>query len=77
MKPAYSPHHYHAKITDAILSAYDNADFLEKVNLNKLTNPLIDRCPRMSREMAIEALGKCGIWLARNQIKSYSEIGGK
>jgi len=69
MKPAYHPTHYSKRITEAILSVYDNADFDDKQKINKLTNPLMDHCKGMSREGSIEVLGKIGIWLAQDNKK--------
>jgi len=48
-------------ITKAILSAYDNADFLEKQAMNKLTDPLMNAVKGLTREGALELVGKVGI----------------
>jgi len=52
--------------TEAILIAYDALTYREKESLNKLTNPLMKRCNGLSREGAIEIIGKLGIVLANN-----------
>ena len=51
------------QVTDAILRAYDDMTFSEKMELNKLTNPLMNRLNQVSREGALEIIGKIGIVL--------------
>lgn len=74
MKPSYNPSPFCERVTRAILAAYDNSDVTEKDALNKLTNPLMMWCKskngQMSREMALEAIGKIGILLAKDNQKS-------
>lgn len=55
------------KYTRAILRAYDKLSVEEKEKINELSNPLMNRCKGMSREMAIECLGKLGIFLVRGK----------
>lgn len=49
---------------EAILRAYDDMTFGEKMELNKLTNPLMNKLNQVSREGALEIIGKIGIVLA-------------
>lgn len=49
------------KVTEAILQAYDKLTYSEQLELNKLTNPLINTCQGLSREGALEIVGKIGI----------------
>lgn len=65
MKPSYKQSKFGKRATDAILSAYDDMTWREKDYMNKLTNPLMNRCKGMSREGAIELVGKLGIVLAK------------
>ena len=51
------------KVTEAILQAYDNMTFSEQQEMNKLTNPLINACQGLSREGALEVVGKIGVVL--------------
>jgi len=70
MKPDYSPSPFCKRVNKAILAVYDNADWREKEALNKLTNPLMMKCNQMSREMALEVIGKIGMTMAKNKQKS-------
>ena len=49
---------------EAILRAYDDMTYSEKMELNKLTNPLMNKLKQVSREGALEIIGKIGIVLA-------------
>ena len=60
-KKNYAPTDDHKCITSAILSVYDDADFTDKRILNKITSPVMNHCKGMSREMAVELIGKIGI----------------
>jgi hypothetical protein len=74
MKPDYNPSPFCRRVTNVILAVYDNADWREKEALNKLTKPLMMKIKesknQMSREMALEVIGKIGIVLAKNNQKS-------
>ena len=52
------------QVTEAILRAYDDMTFGEKMEINKLTNPLMNNLNQVSREGALEIIGKIGIVLA-------------
>lgn len=66
MKPSYRQSKFGERATGAILSAYDDMTWREKDYMNKLTDPLINKCRGMSREGALEIIGKLGIVLANN-----------
>ena len=56
--------------TDAILQVYDDADYLERVALNKLTDALMNRVRGLGRESALEVVGKISMLLARKSKQS-------
>ena len=70
MKPSYRQSKFGKRETKAILSAYKDLTYREREYMNKLTNPLIDKCRGLSREGALETVGKIGIVLANNIKKS-------
>lgn len=62
--------------TDVILQVYDDADYLERVALNKLTDALMNKVSGIGRESALEILGKIAILLARKSSRTEND-GGK
>ena len=65
MKPSYRQSKFGIRETKAILSAYKDLTYREQEYMNKLTDPLMNKCRGLSREGALELIGKLGIVLAK------------
>ena len=76
MKTKYCQTQQGIRETDAILQVYDDADYLEKVALNKLTDALMNKVSGLGRESALELAGKVGLLLVRKSSRTEND-GGK
>ena len=77
MKSKYCQTQQGTRETDAILQVYDEADYLERVALNKLTDALMNKVRGLGRESALEVVGKIAILMARKSSRIENDGGEK
>jgi len=61
MPKALTAKQYQQMKTDACMDAFDKMNYSEQQVIIKLANILQAKCPRLSREGALEILGKMGM----------------